>query len=48
MAKPLLDNLDKKIISLLADNAREPYLEIARVCGVSGAAVCLDYRMPVS
>ncbi len=39
MAKPLLDNLDKKIISLLADNAREPYLEIARVCGVSGAAI---------
>ena len=39
MAKPLLDNRDKKIISLLADNAREPYLEIARVCGVSGAAI---------
>lgn len=39
MTKPLLDNLDKKIISLLADNAREPYLEIARECGVSGAAI---------
>lgn len=39
MAKPLLDHLDKKIISLLADNAREPYLEIARICGVSGAAI---------
>lgn len=39
MAKPLLDNLDKKILSLLADNAREPYLEIARICGVSGAAI---------
>lgn len=34
-----LDDLDKKILSLLAQNARRPFLEIARECRVSGAAV---------
>lgn len=39
MARLQLDNLDMKILGLLADNARKPFLEIARECGVSGAAV---------
>lgn len=34
-----LDSLDKRILSILSGNARVPYLEIARTCGVSGAAV---------
>lgn len=33
------DSLDCKILSLLSQNARKPFLEIARECGVSGAAV---------
>jgi Lrp/AsnC family transcriptional regulator for asnA, asnC and gidA len=34
-----LDALDKKILTLVLDNARVPYLEVARECGVSGAAI---------
>jgi Lrp/AsnC family transcriptional regulator for asnA, asnC and gidA len=34
-----LDALDLKILQMLSDNARKPYLEIARECGVSGAAI---------
>jgi len=34
-----IDNLDKQIISQLVANARTPYLEIARNCGVSGALI---------
>ncbi len=34
-----LDKLDKKILELMAENARMPYLEVARECGVSGAAI---------
>lgn len=34
-----IDNLDRKIISLLLKNARMPFLEVARACGVSGAAI---------
>ncbi|MGM9802900.1 MAG: Lrp/AsnC family transcriptional regulator [Muribaculaceae bacterium] len=34
-----LDTLDYKILMMLSENARRPYLEIARECGVSGAAV---------
>lgn len=34
-----LDALDYKILRMLSDNARRPYLEIARECGVSGAAI---------
>ncbi|MCM1482993.1 MAG: Lrp/AsnC ligand binding domain-containing protein [Muribaculaceae bacterium] len=33
------DTLDRNILHLLAENARKPFLEIARECGVSGAAV---------
>jgi len=34
-----LDSLDKRILSILSNNARLPYLEVARNCGVSGAAI---------
>ena len=34
-----LDNLDRKILSLITGNARIPYLEVARECNVSGAAI---------
>ncbi|MFC2089165.1 Lrp/AsnC ligand binding domain-containing protein [Bacteroidota bacterium] len=34
-----IDNLDKKILSLITKNARIPYLEVARECNVSGAAI---------
>ena len=34
-----IDQLDKKIISMLQANARIPFLEVARECGVSGAAI---------
>lgn len=34
-----IDSTDQKILSLLAKNARMPFLEIARECGVSGAAI---------
>ena len=33
------DNLDLKILGLLATNARESFQEIARVCDLSGAAI---------
>ena len=34
-----LDVLDHKILRMLSINARKPYLEIARACNVSGAAI---------
>ena len=34
-----LDSLDIKILQMLSDNARKPYLEIARETGVSGAVI---------
>ena len=34
-----LDEIDRKILYYLVNNARMPYMEIARVCGISGAAV---------
>lgn len=34
-----LDNIDQKILSYLIKNARMPFLEIARECGISGAAI---------
>jgi len=39
MARPQLDSLDVRILQLLLDNARRPFLEIARECKVSGAAI---------
>ena len=34
-----IDEIDRRILSLLVKNARMPFLEIARDCGVSGAAI---------
>lgn len=34
-----IDEIDRKILSSLVKNARMPFLEIARECGVSGAAI---------
>lgn len=34
-----LDEIDRKILSFLVSNARMPYLEIARECNISGAAI---------
>ena len=39
MAKISLDAVDRKILGFLIKNARMPFLEIARECGVSGAAI---------
>lgn len=40
MTKPIkIDSTDKKIIRMLSENARRPFLEIARECGMSGAAI---------
>ena len=39
MANFQLDSLDYKILQMLSVNARKPYLEIARECNVSGAAI---------
>ena len=41
MPAPQLDQLDKQILRVLLEDARTPYLEIARLCGVSGATVHL-------
>lgn len=38
-AIPNLDELDKKILTMIMKNARTPFLEVARECGVSGAAI---------
>ncbi|HOU95648.1 MAG TPA: Lrp/AsnC ligand binding domain-containing protein [Bacteroidales bacterium] len=34
-----IDDLDRKILDIITRDARIPYLEVARVCGVSGAAI---------
>lgn len=39
MAKANLDPLDIKILEILSKNAKTPFLEIARICNVSGAAI---------
>ena len=40
MTRPFqLDATDKKIIRILSENARTPFLEIARQCRMSGAAI---------
>ena len=39
MAQHNLDALDKKILRLIADDTRMPFLEVARACNVSGAAI---------
>ncbi len=39
MTRPQFDRLDCRILHQLARNARKPFLEIARMCNVSGAAI---------
>ena len=39
MSSYQIDQIDQKILSFLVKNARMPFLEIARECGVSGAAI---------
>ena len=39
MANQKIDRLDKQILKLIADDARIPFLEVARACNVSGAAI---------
>lgn len=39
MANYHIDSTDQKILGFLVKNARMPFLEIARECGVSGAAI---------
>jgi Lrp/AsnC family transcriptional regulator for asnA, asnC and gidA len=34
-----VDAIDQKILFYLVKNARIPFLEIARECGISGAAI---------
>ena len=34
-----LDDLDRKILGLIVNDARKPFLEVARECNVSGAAI---------
>jgi len=35
----MLDELDYKILNLISNDARISFLEVSRICGVSGAAV---------
>lgn len=39
MAHQYLDSLDKRILKMIAEDARIPFLEVARTCKVSGAAI---------
>lgn len=39
MIKDNLDSLDVRILEILSKNAKTPFLEIARICNVSGAAI---------
>lgn len=39
MSKINIDAIDRKILKFLIKNARMPFLEIARECGISGAAI---------
>lgn len=39
MAQYQLDSLDKKILKMISEDARIPFLEVARACNVSGAAI---------
>ena len=34
-----IDVLDRKILSILVKNAKTPYLEVAKICKVSGSAI---------
>jgi Lrp/AsnC family transcriptional regulator for asnA, asnC and gidA len=39
MEEHLLDELDYKILNLISNDARISFLEVSRICNVSGAAV---------
>ena len=39
MSKVTIDAIDRKILKKKKKNARMPFLEIARECGISGAAI---------
>ena len=39
MATQKLDKLDQRILHMISEDARVPFLEVARVCNVSGAAI---------
>lgn len=39
MSKQILDSLDRQILKLISQDARIPFLEVARACNVSGAAI---------
>ena len=39
MGQSVLDALDHQILEMVAENARVPFLEVARACNVSGAAI---------
>ena len=39
MAKQVLDSLDRQILKLISQDARIPFLEVARACNVRGAAI---------
>ena len=39
MSKQVLDSLDRQILKLISQDARIPFLEVARACNVSGAAI---------
>ena len=34
-----IDSLDRKILSVLVENAKTPFLEVAKMCNVSGSAI---------
>jgi len=38
-SSPHIDELDEKILRMITKNARTPFLEVARECDVSGAAI---------
>lgn len=39
MARYQIDDLDARILRLISENARMPFLEVARECNVSGASI---------
>ena len=39
MEEYILDELDYKILNLISNDARISFLEVSRICGVSGAAI---------
>ena len=39
MGQSVLDTLDHQILQMVSENARVPFLEVARACNVSGAAI---------